>query len=111
MKRHFECPACNKQFSFLWLVLKLTRIRFFCPSCKTFLKVSGVGIYLTLMLFMMGFLGVLYLQRSYALGLTPNFLILLVLVVIYEIAASLLVCNKGKFSYTKKSKKAESLQE
>ena len=107
----FECPACHKRLSFTIFFLKIFRLCFFCPNCRTLLRAGGIKRYLASMFFIVSITGLSYVWYQYNTGGAPNFFVLIGLILTYEFAASLITCNKATFSYKHKSKKAQKLEE
>ncbi len=102
MKFTFQCPECHGQFSGARLFMKFSKLFFFCPNCRSSLKTKGIGIYLFFILAAVGMVSVLYLQRQVQLGQQLSLLLPILLIILYEIIAVLMVCNKAQIIVKRK---------
>lgn len=101
MKYKIQCPACEKDFSFVRILNKFFLTKPCCPHCRSTLKVLNVGIYNFFLMMLFGGVAVLYIQRQISLGLAVNFFIPVLLVLIYELIVMLLICNLGQITIKK----------
>ena len=95
MKKTIHCPACLRDFSCLRQVNKLYILYATCPHCRSTLTVKNVGILVSVTMIACALLAVLYVQRQVSLGYQVNFLIPILLVLIYEVIAAFIIANKG----------------